>query len=136
MATKSPAKPSTEPITPPLDLTPGTTQNIDLEDAIAESLLNDIDWHRVRAAIISKAKHRFRNNGSLVVAIAPLLFLPSQNWHNLREAQMNNNEAIVLRECTAIMADMPSELRDDDEILDAVLNSLTQGQPAPQLKAN
>lgn len=47
---------------------------------------------------------------------------------------MNNDEAIVLRECTAIMADMPAELKHDDEILDAVLNSLTQGQSAMKVR--
>jgi hypothetical protein len=44
------------------------------------------------------------------------------------------DDAIVLRECSAIVADMPSELRQDDEILDAVLNSLTQGQSAMKVR--
>ena len=53
MAVKSP-KQAIEPIAPPETERPGT-QAIDLEDAIAEELLNNIDWQKVRAALIRKA---------------------------------------------------------------------------------
>jgi hypothetical protein len=53
MAVKN-TKPVAEPITQTQDLTPGT-QAIDLENAIADQLLDDIDWSKVRAALIRKA---------------------------------------------------------------------------------
>ena len=56
MAVKSP-KQAIEPIAPPETERPGT-QAIDLENAIAEELLNDIDWQKVRAALIKKAPAR------------------------------------------------------------------------------
>jgi hypothetical protein len=56
MAVKSP-KQSIEPIAPPDISTPGT-QAIDLEDAIADQLLDDIDWQKVRAALIRKAPQK------------------------------------------------------------------------------
>jgi hypothetical protein len=40
------------------------------------------------------------------------------------------DDAIVLRETEAIMRDLPHELRHDEEILDAVIGSLQQGQTA------
>ena len=33
--------------------------DINLEDAIADQLLDDIDWQKVRAAMLSKVKQRF-----------------------------------------------------------------------------
>jgi hypothetical protein len=56
MALKN-TKPVAEPIAPPETERPGT-QAIDLENAIAEELLNDIDWQKVRAALIKKAPAR------------------------------------------------------------------------------
>ena len=53
MAVKSP-KQAIEPITQTQDLTPGP-QAIDLENAIADDLLDSIDWSKVRAALIRKA---------------------------------------------------------------------------------
>ena len=53
MAVKSP-KQAIEPIAPPDIATPGT-QAIDLEDAIADQLLDSVDWQKVGAAIIRKA---------------------------------------------------------------------------------
>ena len=53
MAVKSP-KQAIEPITQSQDLTPGP-QAIDLENAIADDLLDAIDWSKVRAALIKKA---------------------------------------------------------------------------------
>ena len=32
---------------------------INLEEAIADQLLDDIDWQKVRAAMLTKVKHRF-----------------------------------------------------------------------------
>ena len=32
---------------------------VDLEEAIADQLLDDIDWQKVRAAMLTKVKHRF-----------------------------------------------------------------------------
>ena len=56
MAVKSP-KQAIEPIAPPETERPGT-QAIDLENAIADQLLDDIDWQKVRAALIRKAPAR------------------------------------------------------------------------------
>ena len=33
--------------------------DIDLESAIVDQLLDDIDWQKVRAAMLTKVKHRF-----------------------------------------------------------------------------
>lgn len=38
---------------------PEAVAQIDLESAIADELLNDIDWGKVRTALISKAKQKF-----------------------------------------------------------------------------
>lgn len=38
---------------------PEAVAQSDLESAIADELLNDIDWGRVRSALISKAKQKF-----------------------------------------------------------------------------
>ena len=53
MAAKA-VKQAIEPITQSQDLTPGT-QAINLEDAIADDLLDAIDWQKVRAALLKKA---------------------------------------------------------------------------------
>jgi len=44
------------------------------------------------------------------------------------------DDAIVLRECSEIMAELPYELRYDEEILDAVITSLQQGQNALKVR--
>lgn len=44
------------------------------------------------------------------------------------------NDAIVLRETEAIMQELPHELRHDEEILDAVIGSLQQGQNALKVR--
>jgi hypothetical protein len=54
MASKSPVKQSVEPITAPVDVMAIGT-DINLEDAIADDLLDAIDWNKVRAALIRKA---------------------------------------------------------------------------------
>ncbi|MEI6064932.1 MAG: hypothetical protein WCQ26_10090 [Pseudanabaena sp. ELA748] len=60
MASKSLAKQATEPSPAPVvDVAIGT--DINLEDAIADELLNDIDWQKVRAAMMQKVKARFFN---------------------------------------------------------------------------
>lgn len=38
---------------------PEAVAQSDLESAIADELLNDIDWAKVRSALISKAKQKF-----------------------------------------------------------------------------
>lgn len=38
---------------------PEAVAQIDLESAIADELLNDIDWGKVRTALIRKAKQKF-----------------------------------------------------------------------------
>ena len=53
MAVKA-VKQAIEPITPPEISTPGT-QSINLEDAIADEILDSVDWSKVRSAIIRKA---------------------------------------------------------------------------------
>ena len=60
MAVK-PAKQAIEPITPPETVAQSTaplSTDIKLEDAIADQLLDDIDWSKVRAAILRKAPAR------------------------------------------------------------------------------
>lgn len=52
MATKN--KPNLQADPAPVDVVAIET-DIDLEDAIADQLLDDIDWSKVRAAIIRKA---------------------------------------------------------------------------------
>ena len=57
MAVK-PAKQAIEPITPPETVAQSTaplSTDINLEDAIADELLENIDWQKVRAALIRKA---------------------------------------------------------------------------------
>jgi hypothetical protein len=54
MATKNTAKQAIEAIPAPVDPVAIAT-DIDLESAIADQLLDDIDWAKVRAAIIRKA---------------------------------------------------------------------------------
>ena len=56
MAVKAP-KQAVEPITPPDISTPGT-QAIDLEDAIADQLLDSVDWQKVKEALLKKAPSR------------------------------------------------------------------------------
>jgi hypothetical protein len=60
MATKN-TKQSVEPITEQKtelnDQVDGASLN--LEDAIADELLNDIDWQKVKAALIRKVKAKF-----------------------------------------------------------------------------
>ena len=56
MALKT-TKQAIEPITPPQDLTPGT-QAIDLENAIADEILDSVDWSKVRSALFKKAPAR------------------------------------------------------------------------------
>ena len=41
--------------TPPESVAQSAAHDINLEDAIADQLLDDIDWQKVRAAIIRKA---------------------------------------------------------------------------------
>lgn len=54
MATKITAKQAVEPSQAPVDVVAIRT-DIALEDAIADQLLDDIDWQKVKAAIIRKA---------------------------------------------------------------------------------
>lgn len=54
MATKSPAKQAIEPSPAPVDVMAIGTE-INLEDAIADDLLDAINWQKVRAALIRKA---------------------------------------------------------------------------------
>ena len=54
MAVKSP-KQAVETITAPELVAQSAAPDINLEDAIAEELLNDIDWQKVRAALLKKA---------------------------------------------------------------------------------
>ena len=41
--------------TPPESVAQSAAPDIDIESMIADQLLDDIDWHKVRAAIIRKA---------------------------------------------------------------------------------
>ena len=67
MATKTPSKQSVEPIVenkPALNESVDAALNaiasgVDIEDMIADQLLDDIDWQKVRAAMLTKVKHRF-----------------------------------------------------------------------------
>jgi hypothetical protein len=55
MALKAP-KQAVETTQPEYQTTPAPlSTNVDLEDAIADQLLDDIDWQKVRAALIRKA---------------------------------------------------------------------------------
>ena len=45
--------------TPPELVAQSATHDINLEDAIADQLLDDIDWQKVRSAMLSKVKQRF-----------------------------------------------------------------------------
>lgn len=45
--------------TPKASTPPEAVAQSDLESAIADELLNDIDWGRVRTALIRKAKQKF-----------------------------------------------------------------------------
>ena len=54
MALKTASKATTAPESVAQSAAPLIT-DINLEDAIAEELLNDIDWQKVRAALIRKA---------------------------------------------------------------------------------
>ena len=58
MATKLPVKQAVEPSAAPVDVVAIAT-DIDLEDAIADQLLDDIDWSKVKAAMLTKVKQRF-----------------------------------------------------------------------------
>ena len=55
MALKTTAKAPT----PTESVEQSAAPDINLEDAIADQLLDDIDWQKVRAAMLSKAKQRF-----------------------------------------------------------------------------
>ena len=55
MALKTTAKAPT----PPESVEQSAAPDINLEDAIADQLLDDIDWQKVRAAMLSKVKQRF-----------------------------------------------------------------------------
>ena len=57
MAVK-PAKATTQPDLVAQSATPLLAE-INLEEAIADQLLDDIDWQKVRAAMLTKVKHRF-----------------------------------------------------------------------------
>jgi hypothetical protein len=55
MAVKSP-KDAVATLQPENQTTPAPLfTNVDIEDAIADELLNDIDWQKVRAALLRKA---------------------------------------------------------------------------------
>ena len=61
MAVKT-AKQAIEPITPPEIAAQSAAPNfadLDLESAIADELLDEIDWSKVRAAMFTKVKDRF-----------------------------------------------------------------------------
>lgn len=100
MAKSTPVKQPIEPITPP-ELPPVTdivtnaiVPDFDIESAIADQLLDDIDWQRVRAALISKAKQKFISmllgNGSdrpVVISQYPELHaLPSSESDEVKAA--------------------------------------------------
>ena len=55
MALKTTAKAPT----PPESVEQSAAPDINLEDAIADQLLDDIDWQKVRSAMLSKVKQRF-----------------------------------------------------------------------------
>ena len=57
MALKTAKTTIEQPIEPPLDERPGT-QDFDLEEQIADQLLDDIDWSKVRSALLKKAPAR------------------------------------------------------------------------------
>ena len=57
MAAK-PSKATTPPDLVAQSATPLLAE-INLEEAIADQLLDDIDWQKVRAAMLTKVKHRF-----------------------------------------------------------------------------
>jgi hypothetical protein len=57
MASK-PQKQAVEPITPPELVARSAAPDIDLESAIADQLLDDIDWQKVKNALIRKAPAR------------------------------------------------------------------------------
>ena len=57
MAVK-PAKATTQPDLVAQSAT-SLLAEINLEEAIADQLLDDIDWQKVRAAMLTKVKHRF-----------------------------------------------------------------------------
>lgn len=67
MATKTPSKQAVEPI---LEPNPALNESVDdafnaiapglnIEDMIADQLLDDIDWSRVKSAMLTKVKQRF-----------------------------------------------------------------------------
>jgi hypothetical protein len=56
MATKN--KPNLQADPAPVDVVAIGTE-INLEDAIADQLLDDIDWSKVKAAMLTKVKQRF-----------------------------------------------------------------------------
>jgi hypothetical protein len=56
MATKN--KPISQVESAPVDVVAIGTE-INLEDAIADQLLDDIDWSKVKAAMLTKVKQRF-----------------------------------------------------------------------------
>ena len=45
--------------TPPESVAQSAAPDINLEDAIADEILNDIDWQKVRSAMMKKVKQRF-----------------------------------------------------------------------------
>ena len=51
-------KAASKATTPPDQVAQSAAPDINLEDAIADQLLDDIDWQKVRAAILRKAPAR------------------------------------------------------------------------------
>ncbi|MBD2152610.1 hypothetical protein H6F44_21170 [Pseudanabaena sp. FACHB-1277] len=98
MALKN-SKATTAPETPPeavaqsaapnfadLDLESAIATDINLEDAIADQLLDDIDWSKVKAAMLTKVKQRFftwlTNGNNTPITLSPfpeLAALPSRD---------------------------------------------------------
>lgn len=67
--------------------------DIDLESAIADELLNDIDWQKVRTALITKAKQKFISmligNGS----DRPVVISPFPELHALPSGEGDEDKA-------------------------------------------
>lgn len=95
MALKN-SKATTAPETPPETVAQRAAPDIadlDLESAIADQLLDEIDWAKVRAAMFTKVKQRFIdwliNSGDRPVVISPfpeLAQLPSAQGEGATDA--------------------------------------------------
>ena len=85
MAKPTTQKQAIEPSPAPVDVMAIAT-DINLEDAIADQLLDDIDWSKVKAAMLTKVKQRFftwlTNGNNTPITLSPfpeLAALPSRD---------------------------------------------------------